>query len=94
MAWLLATCGDGRIRDGAVAVNFAVRACELMQWASYPYFDTLAAAYAEVGDFDRACEWQVKALDAAADDEKPDFQRRLAMYEQHQPFRGFFEQSD
>jgi len=87
LAWLLATCQDEALRDGAAAVVLAERACDLTQWSSYPYFDTLAAAYAESGDFDRARQWQTRAAAAATDDEKPGYQERLSLYEQGRPFR-------
>ncbi len=87
LAWLMATCCDEEIRDGATSVTLAERACELTLCASYPYFDTLAAAYAEAGDFESARHWQTRALDAANDVEKPEYRRRLALYEQGKPFR-------
>jgi Flp pilus assembly protein TadD len=85
---VLAT-GPDRVRDGRRAVTVATQACELTKWKNPSYLATLAAAYAEVGEFDRAVEFQKKALDF------PDYKKsfgpggegRLRYYEQKKPIR-------
>jgi tetratricopeptide (TPR) repeat protein len=51
--------------------------------------DTLAAAYAEAGDFDQAIKWQQRAIELNASD--ADFvkggKERLELYRQHKPYR-------
>ncbi|HXD89335.1 MAG TPA: protein kinase [Urbifossiella sp.] len=86
--WLLAT-GSVGVLDGAEAVKLAIRACELSEWKRPDYLDTLAAAYAEVGGFGKAIEYQNKAL-ADPYFEKRDgtaARARLALYKQKKPYR-------
>jgi protein O-mannosyl-transferase len=72
MAWVLATCPDPKVRDGAEAVRLAERACELTGRKNPSLLDTLAAAYAETGRFDDAVRTAEEALSLAlADDKKP-----------------------
>jgi len=88
LAWLLATCPDGKYRDGRKAVENATRACELSQWVAPYLLDTLAAAYAEAGEFEHAVKWQSKAIELATPDyDKAAMQTRLKLYKAGKPYR-------
>jgi Flp pilus assembly protein TadD len=65
VAWLLATCSDETVRNGAEAVRLAEHACRLSGNAQPRELGTLAAAYAEAGRFPQAVETAQKAVDAA-----------------------------
>jgi hypothetical protein len=88
LAWLLAT-GPGRLRDGKQAIEHATRACVLTKWKAPACIATLAAAHAEAEQFDRAIEFERKAL-SDRDYEKrfgKAGQERLALYERKKPYR-------
>lgn len=61
LAWLLATSPDPEVRNGPEAVRWARTAVEREPTATR--IDTLAAAYAEAGDFDKAIETIELAID-------------------------------
>jgi tetratricopeptide (TPR) repeat protein len=65
LAWLLATYPDSKSRDGSEAVRLAERACGLTERRIPALLDTLAAAYAEGGDFPRAMSVAEEALNDA-----------------------------
>ena len=88
LAWLRATCLEAGIRDGKEAVKLAIKACELSEWKDWGMIDTLAAAYAEIGDFDQAIKYEkqvVEMIKPSTDRRK--LQQRVALYEQHKPYR-------
>jgi len=88
LAWLRATCLEPGIRDGKEAVKLAIKACELSEWKDWGIIDTLAAAYAEIGDFDQAIKYEKQVVEMI----KPStgrrkLQQRVALYERHKPYR-------
>jgi len=87
VAWLRATCPQDDVRDGNEALQHARRACELTDHEEPGFVDTLAAAFAEVGRFEDAVKWQQKAVELVGDDAKGEYESRLTLYRDGQPFR-------
>jgi len=88
LAWLLATCPEESLRDGRRAVELATRSCELTEWKGAGTLGTLAAAYAETGDFDKAVEWQEKAIKLyTSEGDKKEWSERLNLYKNRKPLR-------
>jgi cytochrome c-type biogenesis protein CcmH/NrfG len=89
LARLLATCPDEKVRDGKRAVEYATTACERSGWNEPYCLDTLAAAYAEAGQFDEAVRYQTRAVDdpALGGDFRTAADKRLELYRQMKPFR-------
>ncbi len=67
LAWLLATCPDGSVRNGSEAVRYAEDACHLTTFKQSGAVNTLAAAYAEAGRFPDAVTTAELALKLATD---------------------------
>ncbi len=87
-AWIWATCPETKYRDGKKAVEAATHACELSQWRDAEHLGTLAAAYAEAGEFAKAIEFQVKAIKlyTSPADQKMG-EARLELYIEKKPYR-------
>lgn len=88
-AWFSATCPDGAFRDGRSAVRDATRACEGTRWKDAGYIDTLAASYAETGDFAHAIQYarQAIAMGGGPARERNEIEQHLRLFEKGQPVR-------
>lgn len=65
LAWIYAANENAAFRNGALAVELAGRACALTQNREPMLLGTLAAAYAEAGQFDNAVNTAIQARDLA-----------------------------
>lgn len=91
LAWVLATAKDAQLRDGAEALRLAEKACQLTQYKFPTILDSLAVAYAEVGQFAKAVKTAQKAIELAhAAGEKKlaeNIRPRLELYKAKRPYR-------
>jgi len=89
LAWLLATAPKSKLRDGHKAVEYATRACELTSWKEPYSLSTLAAAYAEVGNFDEAVKWEKKCiLLGLQEKDMGQAHKELNLFEQKKPYHA------
>ena len=91
LAWVLATCPDAAVRDGAEAVQLAQRAVQLSGGQEPAILGTLAAAYAEAGRFPEAVQTARNALDLATQQNQQALahalRAKIALYEAGRPYR-------
>ena len=89
-AWVLATSPEEKLRDGKRAIKMATEACELTEYKQGHILSTLAAAYAETGDFDNAIKWSEKSAEVGKTedaDHAEDYKKELETYKAHKPYR-------
>lgn len=88
-SWLLASHPNDAIRDGRISLMLAKRAMSMNQAKDKLYQATLAAAYAESGDFAHAVQCQKDALASPRGQQhyKDILQHQLALYQQGKPYR-------
>ena len=87
LAYFLATCPEDEYRDGKKAVELAEAACKAAKEPPWDVLLSLAVAYAEVGDFEKAIPLAKQSLDAAPADEKERLAKVVALLESKQPYR-------
>ena len=100
-SWVLATAPDAKLRDGKRALDLGLKACEKTNYKRPHILSTLAAAYAETGDFENAKKWSAEAVKLAsvkpkedaedADDDMSDMKEELQKendsYKDKKPWR-------
>jgi tetratricopeptide (TPR) repeat protein len=86
-AWVLATSPSDKLRNGRRALELAKKASELTGHKAAHILSTLAAAYAETGDFRSAIDWSQKAVAAGSPDQKGELAQELASYRGGKPWR-------
>lgn len=95
LAWVLATSPDEKLRDGKRAIELAKGACEETEYKAPHILSTLAAAYAEAGEWDEAQKTIAKALELKPDEEHLDqLQKEQKSYEKKEPWREIQNEPD
>jgi tetratricopeptide (TPR) repeat protein len=95
-AWVLATSPKDDVRNGKRSIELATQAAELSKFKAAHILSTLAAAYAESGDFGRAKEWSQKAVDVGKAEGRLEDQlsKELASYNENKPWRELQETAE
>tara|TARA_B100000809_G_scaffold247813_1_gene277248 strand:+ start:4072 stop:5736 length:1665 start_codon:yes stop_codon:yes gene_type:complete len=93
-AWVLATSPVDELRDGKRAVELALKACELSEYKKPHILSTLAAAYAETGDFESAIKWSSKAVELSPEEIQDQLKDELKSYKKGKPFRELKEDEE
>ncbi len=90
LAWILATCPDLKVRNGAEAVQLAERAVRLSGGGDPVLLDTLGAAYAEAGRYADSVRTARRAMALATQHRDSALaaalETRIGLYESNQPF--------
>ena len=81
LAWLMATSPQDAIRDGNRAVELAEKAGELTRHKEAFVLSTLAAAYAEAGNFEKAREWSRASVEVAKKERGKTAEKRKELLE-------------
>jgi tetratricopeptide (TPR) repeat protein len=92
LAWIICTDTNRDLRNGAEAVKMATRACDLTGNQDPEKLKTLAAAYAETGQFEQAIKTLLAAKDLATKANRPELVRECALmleqFQKTQPWRS------
>jgi len=91
-AWVLATAPEEKLRDGHRALAMATDACRRTDYKEDYILSTLAAAYAETGDFESARKWAAQAVEVkpslhAEPTRKDELKKELESYLANKPWR-------
>ena len=97
LAWVLSTSPKDEVRDGKRAIELATKACEVTKYEMPHIISTLAAAYAETGDFENAIKWSKKCIELGSEklpEQIEQLRDELKHYEEGKPFRELQEVQD
>lgn len=91
LAWRLATSKQSQLRDGSKAVELARKASVIAEDDNPIFLDTLSAAYAEIGDFDKAIDTAQRAQQMASEhgisNVDAETTAHIELYRKEQPVR-------
>ena len=92
LAWVLSTSPGDSLRDGKKSLDYAKQACELTEYSQSHILSTLAAAYAELGQWDEAVKWSEKSIEVDEGQVVDQLKTELENYKQKKPTREKQEQ--
>jgi tetratricopeptide (TPR) repeat protein len=90
-AWRKATDPDAAVRNGKQALRLAEQVCQATGFRMAQALDVLAAAHAELGQFEQAVAREREVLDLLPSNRPPNLEKeireRLRLYESGKPYR-------
>ena len=87
-SWFLSTTDQDAFRDGKKALDLALKAAQASNYEKAYILSTLAAAYAENGDFENALKYIQKALEINKDESiAQSIKNEMESYKQNKPIR-------
>ncbi len=90
LAWVLATSPKPELRNGKRSLELGLKACEATDYKAAHILSTLAAGYAEVGDFENARKWSAKAVELGKEEKNEQvdqLEKELESYKEGKPWR-------
>ena len=91
LAWVMSTGPDDSLRNNEIAVKLAMKANQLSKEANPVFIRTLAAAYAQAGQFENAIETARRAAEQANRQGQQQFARQMMedvdLYQRRTPLR-------
>ncbi|TWU40515.1 tetratricopeptide repeat protein [Novipirellula artificiosorum] len=94
LAWVLATSPNDEVRNGKRSVELGQQAAELTEYKEAHILSTLAAGYAETGDFEKAIEWSSKAVELGEAEENPQTEQLKEELESYRENKAWREQQE
>ncbi len=88
-AWVLATSTDDKVRNADRSIELGTKGCELTKYERPHILSTLAAGYAEKGDWENAVKWSTKAVEVGSKDPEvgEQLKKELDSYKEKKPWR-------
>ena len=90
LAWVLSTSPQDAVRNGKRSLELGLKACEVTEYKEAHIVSTLAACYAETGDFENARKWAAKAVELGSEEESEQLEqlkKELESYKENKPWR-------